>query len=209
MRRALFLTALGLIVVAHIVFPKHVQLDWATVALLAVFACVLFWPEFSEALPFVKTLQVGNLKIELREKLERIHQDIEKAEDAAGPVTGKPAMAARDSGSLDLTENFLGVASRDKRIAILQIATEIEKELLGFSRALGVEPPPHTIRETVKLMRSRGILSQEFADAILEFRDVRNKVAHPIRESAVDESVLTSAIDSGVRIVQLLRRLKT
>lgn len=207
MRRGLFLSALGLIVASHIAFPRHAQLDGATVALLAVFACVLFWPELEHFLPLVKTLQVGSLRIELREKLDKLHKDVQKAEDIA--AAGEPTTSAPDTPiSFDEAEHFLRLASQDKQIAILQIATEIEKELLGFSRRLGIDPPPHSIRQTVKAMQSKGILSQELADAIIEFRDVRNKVAHPIRENVVDESVVTSTIDSGVRIVQLLRRLR-
>lgn len=211
MRRVIFLIVLGVLILSHVTFPAHAQLDWPTVALLAIFVSVLFWPELKGILPTIKKVRIGNTEIETWESVRKLHQDVEKAEGLSIASTGAPVelRAAETAAPFERAQRILTLASKDKEMAILRISTEIEKELTALFQRAGVgQSPPHTIRGTVDILLSKGILPQELAAAIIEFRNVRNKVAHPIRGDSVDESVLTSTIDSGVRILQLLLQLK-
>jgi len=211
MRRVLFLIVLGAVILSHIIFPTHVQLDWPTFALLAIFVAVLFWPELRGILPTIKKLRIGNTEIETWESVRKLHQDVEKAEGLSVASTGPTVelRATETAVPFERVRRILTLASKDKEMAILRISTEIEKELTALFQRSGVgQSPPHTIWGTVNILLSKGILPPEFATAIIEFRNVRNKVAHPIRGDSVDESVLTSTIDSGVRILQLLLQLK-
>ena len=82
-------------------------------------------------------------------------------------------------------------------------------QIVLFQKAgLGANPPK-TIREMVNQLVSRKILSPETGAAIIEFRNVRDQAIHPTHTGAIPESVLVSAIDSGIRILRLLRAGKT
>jgi hypothetical protein len=111
---------------------------------------------------------------------------------------------AKESASIE--EKILELAARDKESAIVRLAIEIEREL--FSRLAGVDVGKRTtttISGAVSQLVENNLLPPNVGKAIIDFRDIRNKVIHPTREGAVSEMVLTSAIDSGLRILRVLR----
>lgn len=108
--------------------------------------------------------------------------------------------------SAESEEGILDLASRDKESAVVRLAIEIEKELASVYYPMGAGAGPAvTMRELVEALVSRHILSRPTADAIIDFRDVRNKVIHPAKAGKVPDSVLASTIDSGIRLLRLLR----
>jgi uncharacterized protein YutE (UPF0331/DUF86 family) len=195
-QRNLLATLVFVIVVAHILYPSRVQIDWPTIALVGIFILLVFAPKLSWIIPFVKRIKLGEAEVEMQESLQRLHQDVKKAEGAIG-------IADHEPGGTE--EKILELASRDKESAIVRIAIEIEKglETLFRSASPGTDPPK-TIRELVRELELKGVLSPPVAKAIIEFRDVRNRVIHP-RVGQVHAYVLSSALDSGIRILRLLR----
>jgi hypothetical protein len=198
------------IFVAHVVWPNRVQIDWPTIALLAIFMALIGAPELSKLLPLVKRFKLGEAEIEMQESVRRLHQEVEKAEDSSGKelflkIINYAYMPA-DKGAAASESSILELASRDKESAVVRLVIELEKELatLYQENGLGSEPPK-TIREVVNQLVARKIISDSTAAAIIEFRNVRNKVIHPSQSGKVPESVLASTIDSGVRLLRLLR----
>jgi len=186
------------IVVAHVLFPSRVQIDWPTIALVGILILLVFASKLSWILPFVKRIKLGEAEVEMQESIQRLHQDVKRAEGGIGI----------ESDAAGVTEeHILDLASRDKESAIVRIAIEIENELGAlYRRADPNAEPPKTIRELVKELELKGILTPAVAKAIIEFRDVRNQVIHP-RAGQVHAYVLSSALDSGIRILRLLRYL--
>jgi hypothetical protein len=197
------------VAVAHSLWPGRVQLDWPTVALLAIFISIVAARELSKFLPMVKRLKLGDAEIELEGAVQKLHEEVEKAEESTGSemiveaVRHADSVEARPGGS---EKDILDLASRDKESAVVRLVMEIEKDLgrLFQQANLGARPP-RTIREMVGQLVAKGVLSTETGKAIIEFRNVRNQVIHPTQGGAVPESVLVSAIDSGLRILRLLR----
>jgi hypothetical protein len=210
MRRYLLVSVALVVLVAHIVWPNRVSVDWPTIALLVILIALVGAPELSKFLPFVKRLKLGQAEIEMQESVQRLHQDVEKAEDSSGKqlflaITNYARMPTEKeiTGS---ESNILELAAKDKESAVVRLVIEIEKELatLYLKNDLGPEPPK-TIREMVNQLAFRKIISPSTAAAIIEFRNVRNQVIHPSQTGMVPQSVLVSAIDSGIRLLRILR----
>ena len=184
------------IALAHTIFPTRVQIDWPTIALIGICILLIFAPKLSWILPFVKRIKLGEAEVEMQESIQRLHHDVKRAESAVG-------IAGHEPGGSE--ERILDLASRDKESAIVRLAIEIEKELETlYRRADPGTDPPKSIRELVEELESRGVLSPAVTKAIIEFRDVRNRVIHP-RAGQVHAYAVSSALDSGIRILRLLR----
>jgi hypothetical protein len=210
MRRYLLALLAFAILVAHIVWPNRASVDWPTIALLAILIALIGAPELSKFLPLIKRLKLGEAEIEMQESVQRLHQEVEKAEGSSGKELFlriiNYAYLPSGKGSATSEDSILELASRDKESAVVRLMIELEKELatLYQKNGLGSEPPK-TIRELVDQLASRKVLSDSTAAAIIEFRNVRNKIIHPKHSGIIPESVLTSAIDSGIRLLRILR----
>lgn len=210
MRRVLAGVLVSGVIVAHVGWSSHVSLDWPTIALVAIVVGVVFAPEISKLLPLIKRIKVGEAEIELQESVQKLHKEVEKAEEGTGAHVAlweshsrRAAAAQEEPGS----ENaILDLAAKDKESAIVRLTIEIEKELAALfeKKKLGAKPP-RTIRELVEQLVAAQSLSRATGAAILEFRDVRNRVIHPNQAGTVPPSALASAIDSGIRILRILR----
>lgn len=200
---------IGAVAVAHIFAPSHVQIDWPTITLVVV-ALILafFWSEIAAILPNIKRLKLGDAEIEMRDEAVKLHEEVEKVERAAViPKQRVPARAQEAAPGGRSEADILELAARDKETALIQLAIEIEKELARLSRDTDEQDRSRTIRETLDRLVNDDIISRDLANTILTFRNVRNKVVHPIRQIPVNDSILASAIDSGVRILRILRSI--
>jgi hypothetical protein len=196
MRRPFLAVVVSVVLIARFIFPTRVQLDWPTVTLIAVFISLFYTREFAGMIPLIKRLKLGEAEIELQASVQRLHKDVESAEEAS-----HPSVAALGS-----EEGILELASRDKESAVVRLAIEIEKELAAKSAINGLAAErSSTIRAMVDRLTSMKVLSPATASAIIEFRNVRNQVIHPAQGHIVSDSVLASAIDSGIRILRILR----
>jgi hypothetical protein len=210
MRRILAGVLVSAVIVAHVGWSSHVSLDWPTIALVGFVVAVLFAPEISQLLPLIKRIKIGEAEIELQESVQKLHQEVEKAEEGTGAQVAlweshprRAGVAQEEPGS----ENaILELAAKDKESAIVRLTIEIEKELAAlFAKKKFGAKPPKTIRELVEQLVAAQSLSRATGAAIIEFRDVRNRVIHPNQAGTVPLSVLASAIDSGIRILRILR----
>lgn len=203
---------LGGIAIAHILAPSHVQIDWPTITLVVIgLILVFFWSEIVAILPNIKRLRLGDAEIEMRDEAAKLHEEVENVERTPVTPTQKSRVQTaepvppRGRSEADILE----LASRDKETALILLAIEIEKELARLSGHTDEPDRSRTIRETLDRLVDEGVIPRDLANTILTFRDVRNKVVHPIRQISADDSILTSAIDSGVRILRILRSIWT
>ena len=207
---------IGAVAVAHIFVPSHVQIDWPTITLVVVALVLAFlWSEIVAMLPNIKRLRLGDAEIEMRGEAAKLHEEVEKIERIpiapkrqiipGGLIIPAPTKDPARRSEADILE----LASRDKETALILLTIEIERELARLSGHTDEPDRSRTIRETVDRLVDEGVIPRDLANTILTFRDVRNKVVHQIRQIPVEDSVLTSAIDSGVRILSILRSIWT
>src|SRR5690348_15099969 len=138
MRR--YISALVLIVaVAHVLSPKHAELDWPTVALIGIVVLLIWSPELAKFFPFVKRLKIGEAEIEMHESVLRLHEDVQKAEELAPQLYIQSNLEAPAAVSED---SILELASRDKESAIVRLGIEIEKGLVTLLQKAGVADTP-------------------------------------------------------------------
>src|SRR2546428_568808 len=201
MRRLSIAVAALALALSHVVWPSRVQIDWPTIALLAIFVGMIFGPELSSVLPLIKRLKIGQAEIEMRETVVKLHEDVEKAEGLPFSQTEPSAAQETDPQvrvpDTNLEEKILDLAARDKESAVVRLAIEIERELFSSLGRIGTSSPStRTIQGAVHQLVSRGHIPSEVGKAIMDFRNVRNRIIHPAREEVVPQSVVTSAIDS-------------
>jgi hypothetical protein len=93
----------------------------------------------------------------------------------------------------------------DKEMALIRIGIEIERILAGLERDNGItaRTPGVVWSRTIKSLEQQGQITPQIAKALTEFRNVRNQLIHP-SAGAVPEALVTSAVDSGLKLLRLL-----
>jgi hypothetical protein len=93
----------------------------------------------------------------------------------------------------------------DKEMALIRIGIEIERILAGLERDNGIaaRTPGVVWSRTIKGLEQQELITPQMAKALIEFRNVRNQLVHP-SAGAVPESLVTSAVDSGLKLLRLL-----
>lgn len=103
---------------------------------------------------------VGEAEIELQESVQKLHKEVEKAEEGTGAHVAlweshpKRAGAAQEEAG---SENaILDLAAKDKESAIVRLTIEIEKELAALfeKKTLGAKPPRTISRKPAPLPKN-------------------------------------------------------
>lgn len=201
----------------HSLFPSRVTLDWQTVALVCVSLLLALAPKLEYLLPLVKKLKWGEAEIELQEKAEEVAESVEKSE---AQVASLPLRAGDDSSSerkstakrlLDASREaqIIRLASDDRLAAILMLAIEIEREVLFLNGMLGLrnKAKSGSLRESIQLLQQQKTITPEIANALIEFSQLRNQIVHSLVRFTPDDPILISALDSGLRLLRLLKAI--
>jgi hypothetical protein len=198
--------------VAHSVNPTKFQLDWPTVTLLAIALAVCFMPELQTFMPHVKSLKVGSAEIEMRELTSVLNASVTKSEESGSPVeAGIVSEVAKEEQykrlvNTNVEAHIADLAAKDKQAALLRLSVELEKELFILHGALGLRNETKGVlsfRQLVSHLRRHGAINTETESSLLEFREARNQIAHAA--TLYSASILTSAIDSGIRLLRVIR----
>lgn len=201
-----FFVAVALI---HAIWPQKVSVDWPAVALLTLGVAVLFGHRISAVLPYIKRLKLGEAEIEMREKLEDLRANIEQLEETLPAKTIVNAPVDEDDITREkehgLQARILELAAKDRDAALIRLSLEIEKQLALLSQKSGFKDTSATWRKTVDALLHSGVIEPPLAKAIIEFRDVRNRLIHSGLRSPVKREILTRAIDDGLIILQHLK----
>jgi len=152
-------------------------------------------------------------ELELGEESQRVEKQVEAAEQAepAKPLLD-PAKDARSQLSTlhaadERVRIFLQEAAQDKLLALLRIWIEIEQEVRTIVATYGFLQfaPRPSVREYVRVLAQRKVISQETADSIAGFYELRNRLVHGRVGDSYRESELLALIDSGLRLLEILR----
>jgi hypothetical protein len=196
----------------HAMYPAKVTVDWPTVALLAIALAVCFMPQLRAFIPHVKSLKVGSAQIEMRELTTNLAESVTKTEESIPPIEVSGISEASKENQLkrlantDIEAHIADLSAKDKQAALLRLSVELEKELLVLHGELGLRNDAKGIlsfRELVVHLRKFGAINAETERSLLEFRTVRNEIAHAV--TAYSSAILTSAIDSGIRLLRVIR----
>ena len=133
---------------AHSVWPQHVSLDWPSVSLLIVGVVLLFSRKATALLPYIKKLKLGEVEIEIQEKLRDLNTTVEQLKKS--PWKWSHAWINVDRLTDTSVESMvLDLATKDKSAALVRLAIEIERELALLSKDLGSKSDRPTWREMV------------------------------------------------------------
>lgn len=202
-------TILIVVAVIRAFSPNRVLLDWPVLVALCAGIALLFLPQIIYALPFIKKVRWGDKEIEIQARVEVLSEGVEKLKQEP-----PSKLSNQGEGELELRERLLEdkieskileLSKYDKESALLRLAIEIEKELLILCRAMDVEPERRTWRALVTELLKKDVLSKPMADAILEFRDVRNSVIHSGFGGPILEDSLTRTIENGLALLRSIR----
>lgn len=204
----------------HSIAPSRLALDWPTVVVLAVALFLLVAPELEFLLPFIKKLKIGAAEVELREKIEELAVSVQRSEESVPVAVPKDEAGSRLFSLfwLDQSQRLVGtgieaqilnLAAKDKQAALIRLSIELEREVLLLHGMLGLRNNrrPVGFRRAVEQLRERGTISSEMANSLLEFWQVRNQIIHA--QFSIDEPnpILNSALDSGIRLLRLIRAI--
>jgi len=177
--------------------------------------------------PLSKRLKIGETEIELREQANALAVAVDKSEEStatssAGPTPGpqenpeagetrqeRPKPPPTDDSykrlvNTNVEAHILDLAAKDKQAALMRLAIEIEKEVTILHGAVGLRnsPGPRLFGGLINQLSLQGTITKEVKDGVAEFWHVRNQIAH---SSLADDSILTSTLDSGLRLLRLLK----
>jgi hypothetical protein len=196
---------------AHSIFPTKFTLDWPSVSLLAISLGLCFLPELAAIAPLIKSLKFGAAQIEMREQTDMLAESVAKTEASIPPhKVVEVAEAVKEEQykrlqNTDIEAHIADLAAKDKQAALLRLSVELERELYVLHGELGLRNETKgllSFRDLVAHIKRFGAINEETEQSLLEFRTVRNEIAHA---SSVGPSILNSAIDSGIRLLRLLR----
>ena len=216
----------------HAFKPQWIALDWPTIVLIGL-GVLLFIIPLDDLGNIVESLEVGKTKILFRKvrELDESVRAAEAAEDVIPPPAQLPVLKTQPEAAVDapvevptysrvdatatpedakknedVDAGFRGLSEHAPRLALLRIEVELEKviaELCEVTTGKSYYWKHEWIAGVGKLELLR-VISIETAQALHDFHDVRNQIIHT-RGNQAPEAVVTSAINSGLDLLRLLR----
>ncbi len=198
---AIVLVALGLL---HAVAPTLLTLDWPTVGMICAGLFLIFVP-VEKIGDVIQSLEIGNTKILFRQ-VKALNKSVGIAE--AEEAEQAPKMLQASAATPAPSYSFEKLLSVDKEMALIGISLEIEKQLAALAQKSGTISPTFAANwhQATTTLVQRQVITPATASALTEFRQVRNQLIHPV-SGVPPEAVVASAIDSGIKLLQLLSAL--
>jgi hypothetical protein len=193
--------------IAHSIWPQRISLDWPSVSLLLAGVLLCFARSSMALLPYVKRFKLGEIEIELNEKLTDLASTVRALEESP-QRTMQVHLTARSITDTALESTILELAAKDKSAALVRLGIELEKEMAVLCKDVGIVLHRPTWREAAETLTNKEIIEPPMARALIEFRDIRNQVIHSGLEGPVRESLLDRALDSGLQLLGLLKEKK-
>ena len=199
------------IVVARIIYPE-LNFDWISFSLILIAAVLTFSSDLKFYTERIKKLKVGDLEIELEERIKELAMKTdetleEKSENIQKPpsISGPPWMKDSKEKLRDKISEMI-----DKpEAALVLIAIEIEKELRAiFEKAnFGNTKIPMSPIRQINLLHEKGIVDIETKDIFQQFWQIRNKVVHG-HSLNLFEKQRVEIIEIGLKVLKLLEMAK-
>ena len=181
--------------------------------LLVLWTLHFFRTEIAAAIGRISKAKILGNEIELDTQLRKLG---EAADQASNEVEALPRdlPSADETGSSESIEvgthdpirKILQTASKSPKVALLLLATEMEKEARKVLASIGKLPGqvPLSFVRIIDRLDSHYGLPRHVLDSLRLFADIRSKVVHG--KSAAEGHIL-SAVDSGVTIYKALKSL--
>jgi hypothetical protein len=199
-------TVLFGIAIVHGFFPSRFTLDWPAVALIGLSGVILHWRKIEALLPLIKRLKLGEAEIEIQQKTGELAHSVQDSEREAKqlPTVGIPES---ELASKSIEHEILDLAARDKSAAMIRLSMELEREVLSLQGMLGLrnQARTNTLAEALRQLKEHKAITNRMTVAIEEFWEIRSGLLHGT--SIFPEALLTSALDSGMRLLALLRAI--
>jgi hypothetical protein len=186
------------------------QLLWP---LTIIVVLIVFRTDIHKLLSRLRRGKFLGQELELGEETEKVERQVEAAEQAepAKPLIDPAKDTLSQLSNLHAADervrHFLAEASQDKLLALLRIWIDIEQQVRTIVATYGFlqfSSRP-SVREYVKVLAQQKVISRETADSIANFYELRNRLVHGKLGNTYRESELLALIDSGLRLLEILR----
>lgn len=182
------------------------SLTWPVIAVVIV---NWFRSEIRAILSRIKKGKFLGQEIELAELEAKTVAAEEKAEDwGASSGASEPHLEASGTVGPDMAqddvEEVLREASRSPRLGLMLLSAKIERAAREWAADTGLAAPdrPRALSVIVRQLVAGEQLPDEAAEALYLFTRVRNRIVHG---DDADDDEIARAIDSGTRLLRLLR----
>jgi hypothetical protein len=199
--------------------PGHAMKDWAELIRSIAF---LLWPILAFVVLFLLKHQIRDIlgrlrrgkvlgqKIELEQSLRELNASAQAAASESPlfvqvPDIGK-AGDVKDHESDDLARRVIEEASKSPKIALILLASELEREVRQLLASMGLLGTARSVSlfQYMQILEERGALPNHLAGSVRNFWYLRNKLVHG-HEASPDDIV--RAIDSGLTILRTIRAI--
>jgi hypothetical protein len=178
--------------------------------ILAFVALCMFKQRIQEILGRLRRGKVLGQEIELEQSLRELHETAQAAESETAQVVEAPSTTAaaeeqkRDAWAVP--ERVLEEASRNPKVALILLASELEREVRQLLASMGFfgRARPGSLPESIRTLEERGALPRHLAESVRNFWAVRNRLVHG-HEASEDDIV--RAIDSGLTILRAIQAI--
>lgn len=190
------------LLILKLILP-NIQIDTNSIWLIVIVSVLFVLPELRSLTPYIKKIKIGDTEIELKEKIENLEKEVEKAQAS---VEETPS----NSDSLEIAEQvsvetmqILQEASRNPQAALLLLSARIEEQLRRRIKESGIDTPKiYSIIRLVEVGVQNKVFPYEFLLAFKDFSAVRNRVAHG-QAFDVDDSTVLSVISLGTDLLKI------
>jgi hypothetical protein len=176
-------------------------------------AFVVVWMFKEQVREILGRLRRGKLlgqEIELEEKLRRLDESAQTAASEPPTPISVPEthneVIARESELADVARHILDEASRSPKVALILLASELEREVyqLLASKGLLHESRRTSLPRAIEVLEQRGALPRHLAESVRNFWEVRNRLVHG--QDATQDDIIR-AIDSGLTILRTIQAI--
>lgn len=202
-KRGLLIAAcFGLIAVRW--FWPSVPVDTTTLWLVVIAAILFLAPDLKDLTPYIKRIRIGDAELELKEKIEELAPEVQRARDAAAAKADPSAPRESAEAAARDIDKVLEESSVDPRAALLLVSSKIEQQLHNRLTEAGVPVGrnPSAIR-SVEIGVREGVFPKEFLNAFRDFWVVRNQVIHSTVFN-VSSAYLLSLVSLGTELLKAL-----
>lgn len=185
------------LVVARIIFP-NTKIDINSIWLIGIAALLFVLPDLKSVAPYIKKIRVGDTELELKESIENLGKEVERAQDAAQETE------ASVSGSVSAEiEKVLEESSKDPKAALLLLSAKIEHQLRNRLEESGISTDRvFSASRYVEIGVREGIFPKDFFPAFRDFWSVRNRVAHGDAFD-IDDAYILSLVSLGTELLRI------
>jgi hypothetical protein len=198
-RWLMILGCLGL-VAARRIWPQF-QVDPLTVWLVGIAAVLFALPEVRSALPYIKSVKVGEAEVQLRAQVAQLGTEIDDAQAAIAEA--HPQRRIKYNASV--IEHLFDQACIDPRAALLRLSTNLEAAVQHRLQEAGL-PEGHSytrLPQAVEAGVKAGLFPAALLPACQQFWRLRNHVVHQGALHAEPGTIL-ALVSLGTELFKLL-----